>query len=82
MTFTTNVPTLVVIPSAKFKLTDNGESLLSRIAVIIVGVYKQQHFQLRHEAVHTFYSSASMKLFVWSDRGDNDMKGEDITHGG
>jgi hypothetical protein len=64
MTFTTNVPTLVVIPSAKFKFTGNEESLLSRITAIIVGVYKQQHFQLRFEAVHTFCSSANMKLFV------------------
>lgn len=82
MTFTTSAPTLVIIPSAKFKFTDNEESLLSRITVIIAGVYTQQHFQLRHETVHTFCSSANMKLFVWSDREGDNIKGDDITRGG
>jgi len=81
MTFTTSAPTLVVIPSAKFKLTDNEESFLSRITVIIAGVHKKRHFQLRHETVHTFCSSANIKLFVWYDREGNNMKG-DITRGG
>jgi hypothetical protein len=51
MTFITNVITLEVIPSAKFKFMDNEESLLSRITVISVCVHKYHYVKLRGEVL-------------------------------